>query len=148
MLDRLTPGAFYGAAISALSGLALGLLLQQPWQKHPGGPQILFNSAAAAELSRPPSSDDNASAPFEDQQARGNAQLAALDAAYNDPGYIPPDPLPVTRLDPGRFDVKPAADQIEADEADDVDEAPDEPRPVEQTRTADASRPSAVPDFY
>lgn len=137
MLDRVTPGAFYGAAIAALCGLLLGLILQDPWQKHPGGPQILFNSAAAAELARPAKADD-ASAPPENPQAAGNEQLAGLDAAYNDPGYIAPDPLPVTRLDPDRFDVKPAAaEPAELDGGGD-DEA--------QQQTADAAVASAAPD--
>jgi hypothetical protein len=150
MMDRITPGAFYGAAIAALCGLLMGLMLQQPWQKHPGGPRILLASAAAAELARPPSDDDRASASSEDPQAEGNVQLAALDATYNDPGYIPPDPLPVTRLDPDRFDVQPAADQIEREEtqAAEFDTGIDEAETVDETRTADASRASAAPDFY
>jgi hypothetical protein len=150
MEGKLTPGVFYGSAIAALCGLLLGLMLQQPWQKHPGGPQILFASAAAAELARPANTEDEAAAPAEDdQQAVGAAQLASLDATYNDPGYIPPDPLPVTRLDPDRFDVTPAgAEPVEVQAADDLDSDVDEATPVDETRTADASRAWAAPDFY
>lgn len=134
MEERVTPGAFYGSAVAALCGLLLGLLLQQPWRSHPGGPQILFSSAAAAELAQPSRNDSDAGAPFEEQQiAEGAQPLADLDATYNDPGFIPPDPLPVTRLDPGRFDTQPAA----ADPADRV--ADDD--------VADAAPASATPDF-
>src|SRR5690348_13985943 len=130
MLDRLTPGAFYGAALAALCGLLMGPMPQDPWQKHPGWPQILFNSAAAAELAKPAGQD--ASAPADaDPQAAGNEQLASLDATYNDPGYITPTPLPVTRLDPDRFDVQPAEagppEFEDVDEVGAVDSPEDEP---------------------
>lgn len=148
MEGQVTPGAFYGSAIAALCGLLLGLMLQQPWRSHPGGPQILFNSAAAAELARPTNQDRNRGPPSEDQQiAQGNQQLADLDATYNDPGYIPPDPLPVTRLDPDRFDVQPAA--AEPAELEPADEAAAEfDNPGEKRQAANASPASAAPDFY
>jgi len=114
MEGKVTPTAFYGSAIAALSGLLLGLLLHAPWQDHSNGPQILFSSAAAAELARPANADDGQALSADDPQAAANSQYASLDGAYNDPGYIPPDPLPVTRLAPGRFgsdetEVQPAS---------------------------------------
>jgi hypothetical protein len=141
MEEKVTPAAFYGSAIAALCGLLFGLLFHAPWQNHAGGPQILFASAAAAELARAPSvDDDNAAPPSEDQEiTKGDRQLAALDETYNDPGYIPPDPLPVTRLAPERFGPDPA----------DVKEAS-----VEETaeldggdQAADTAKASTVSDF-
>ena len=120
MEQRVTPGLFYGSAFAALIGLLMGLALHGPWESHPGGPQIWFSSAAAEELKRPATTVDAiaAVAPEESQQ------LAELDTAY-----VTPEPLPVTRLDPDRFDVAPAsADTVEREAVDnetaDADSAP------------------------
>src|ERR1700761_2020236 len=95
MEDRVTPGAFYGSAIAALCGLAMGLMLHGAWSNHTHGPQLQLSSAAAEELARP--ADDDA------------PQAASEPVADLDTSYVDPTPLPVTRLDPDRFDVKPAA---------------------------------------
>jgi hypothetical protein len=97
MDQRLTPELFCGSAIAALAGLLFGLLLHVPWAKHPGGPQILFSTAQAAEPVRPLPADAAAAAP-------APAETAALDTRYG-----PPAPLPVVRLRPDMFDVQPAA---------------------------------------
>lgn len=123
MRCQVTPGAFYGSAIAALSGLALGLMLHTPWQDHSAGPQLLTPSAATAALAEPAS--DDAPPP-----ASANAQLADADT-----GYVEPDPLPVTRLDPDRFDPKPAAEEVARQDVDDEQE------------TADAQPAPAVQDF-
>lgn len=131
--DTITPGAFYGSALAALCGLLLGLLLHGPWRSHPGGPQILFASAAAAELARPASDDaGQASSAAEPPAApAADAQLAELDT-----GYTPPDPLPVTRLAPDRF----GSDDAEVQTAAFGDDGDDD-------QTADAAKAPAVPDF-
>jgi hypothetical protein len=98
MEQRLTPEFFYGSAIAALCGLLFGLLLHAAWQKHPGGPQILFGSAQAAEAV---------------PDSRQVDQPASVELVDNDTGHVTPDPLPVTRLAPHMFEVQPAA----ADEA-------------------------------
>jgi hypothetical protein len=99
MEQRLTPEVFYGAAIAALIGLVFGLLLHIGWEKHPGGPQILFSAAEAAEPVRPAIVD--------------GAEVADLDASP-----VEPTPLPVVRLHPEMFDVKPAAaDEIQRQDA-------------------------------
>jgi hypothetical protein len=103
MDQRPTPEFFCGSAIAALTGLLFGLLLHTPWEKHPGGPQILFSTAAAAELARPAGADDAVQASTPDPVE--NADL--------EPASVTPAPLPVTRLSPEMFDVQPAA----ADEA-------------------------------
>jgi hypothetical protein len=100
MEQRVTPGLFYGSALSALIGLVFGLALHGPWESHPGGPQIWFSSAAAEELKRPATAEDAIAAVAQDEPQ----QVAELDTTY-----LPPEPLPVTRLDPDRFDPKPAA---------------------------------------
>src|SRR5437879_1052728 len=110
MEQRLTPEFFMGSAIAALFGLAFGLLLHGPWQKNAGGPQIWFASAAAEALVQPSGEDDPVSSP------------QPLELADFDTGYVPPTPLPVTRLDPARFDpdrvdVRPA----QADDAERLD---------------------------
>lgn len=129
MEERLTPGAFYGSAIAALCGLAMGLMLHGAWQNHSGGPQLLASSAAAAELARPAGDDAPQTAPEQDSQAvAGNEQLADLDTSYVDPS-----PLPVTRLAPDRFDVKPAVEDVAREDADD--------------QTADAEPEPAVHDL-
>ncbi len=94
MIRDLTPSFFYGAATTALCGLAVGMVLHGPWQTAASGPQILFSSAAAAELARP--ADD---APVTDPVQ------AAPDSVYDDvtplaDEYVEPTPLPVTRLAP------------------------------------------------
>lgn len=111
MEQRVTPGLFYGSAFAALIGLLMGLALHGPWESHAGGPQIWFSSAAAEELKRPATAEDAiaAVAPEELQQ------VAEIDTAY-----IPPNPLPVTRLAPDRFEVAPAsADTVEREAIDD-----------------------------
>ena len=109
MEDRLTPGAFYGSAIAALIGLAMGLMLHGPWQNHSAGPRLMLSSAAAAELARPASDDD--------QQTI--SEPAPQQVADLDTGYVDPTPLPVTRLAPDRFDVKPAAEDVAREDVDD-----------------------------
>jgi len=109
MEDRVTPGAFYGSAIAALIGLAMGLMLHGSWQNHSAGPQLLLGSAAATQLARPAGDNDAQAAPVSAPQ-----QTADLGASYVDP-----DPLPVTRLDPDRFDVKPAAEDVVRADVDD-----------------------------
>jgi hypothetical protein len=102
MDQRLKPAFFYGSGIAALTGLLFGFVLHAAWQKRPGGPQIIFASAAAAEFASP-----NTDAPTADQTGPEPAdpvQLADLDT-----GPVTPDPLPVTRLAPDMFDVQPAA---------------------------------------
>jgi len=120
MEDKVTPGAFYGSALAALCGLALGLALHGPWASHPGGPQIWFSSAAAEELARPATDQDVAAATAPDEAPQQVADL--------DPGYVDPNPLPVTRLDPDRFNVEPAA-AGEAEREDVDDQIDDGPRP-------------------
>jgi hypothetical protein len=122
MEQRPTPEFFSGAAIAALCGLLFGLLLHTPWEKHPGGPQILFGSAQAAEPSRP--------APRED--AADSGPSAPTEVANPDTGYVRPDPLPVTRLAPQMFDVQPAA--AEEAERRNVDEVVDEGAPQPSPR--------------
>ena len=119
MEQRLTPELFSGSAIAALTGLVFGLMLHAGWENRPGGPQLLFSSAAAETLYKPTTDDQAATEP-------GLIDVADLDA-----DYVPPDPLPVTRLDPGRFDMRPAA--AEAEQREDVDDpvadaAPQAPR--------------------
>ena len=120
MDQRLTPEFFYGSAIAALTGLLFGLMLHAGWEKRPGGPQLLFSSAAAEALYSP-TTDDQAA-----------AQPSPINVADLDTGYIAPDPLPVTRLNPEMFEVQPAAaGETERQDADtDVaDAAPQAPRP-------------------
>jgi hypothetical protein len=124
MEDRVTPGAFYGSAIAALIGLAMGLMLHGSWRNHSAGPQLLLSSAAAAELARPAGDDDDQQAVPEPETPTDSEQLADLDT-----GYVDPTPLPVTRLDPDRFDVQPAADDVARQDVD--DDSPDaEPAPT------------------
>ncbi len=103
------PSLFYGSAISTALGLALGLALHGPWQSTSGGPQILFPSAAAAELARPLTDNDIIEASAPDDQA------AYADNAYLDTGQLPPNSLPLVRLTrrggPEIADPAPAADQ-------------------------------------
>ena len=108
MEQRLTPAVFSGSAISALVGLLMGVLLHLPWEKHPGGPQILLSAAEAAQPARP--------APDEAVEAPAPEPIQTADL---DTGYAPPTPLPVTRLHPEMFDVQPAA--AEDAERQDVD---------------------------
>ena len=120
MERRLTQEVFYGSAIAALCGLLLGVLLHTPWQNHPGGPQILFSRAEAAEVVRPDAEDPAAEPPA----------LAPAEVIDEDTSYAPPDPLPVTRLHPEMFDVQPAATADEQREGDDdaaADAAPQVP---------------------
>jgi hypothetical protein len=105
------PALFNGSAIAALVGLLIGLVLHDPWTNHAKGPQIWLSSAAAAELAQP--ATDARLADIEPD--RVEPQLADLDV-----DYVPPDPLPVTRLAPDRFDVHPAAaDDAQREDADD-----------------------------
>ena len=115
MEQKLTPGFFYGSAIATLVGLLFGLMLHAGWEQRPGGPRILFSTAAAAEPTHP-----GAYASAEDGPAADQVELADLDTSY-----ATPDPLPVTRLAPQMFDVQPdvqpaAADEAERQDADDV----------------------------
>jgi len=119
MRERLEPEVFYGAAIVTLCGLLFGLALHVAWSKHPGGPQIVTPSAAAAEAAHPVADKAPADPP------------APVELAQQDSGPVAPDPLPVTRLAPEMFDVQPAAaDQVERQDADDLadDDAP-QPQP-------------------
>jgi hypothetical protein len=148
MEERVTPGAFYGSAIAALIGLLSGLMLHGAWQDRPGGPRLQLSSAQAAEL--PASSDQTTTTDSQDAWT-GGAQLAALDTAYYasaDPGYITPDPLPVTRLAPGRFG--PVETNANADDDVEVTEASAEPATFDgggEDQTADTARAPAVSDF-
>lgn len=109
MGQRLTPEFFYGSAIAALTGLLCGLLLHIAWEKHPGGPRILFSSTEAAEPTRPAAEDAAPKVP------------AAEIAAELDTTHVKADPLPVTRLAPDMFDVQPAtAVETERQGADDL----------------------------
>ena len=120
MEQRLSQEVFYGSAIAALCGLLFGLLLHIPWEKHPGGPQILFSRAEAAEPVRL-----NAEVPA--AQARMDRPTEVAD---EDTGPVPPSPLPVTRLRPQMFDVQPAAaDEEQREHVDDAvaDAAPQAP---------------------
>jgi hypothetical protein len=121
MEQRLTPKVFYGSAIAALTGLLFGLLLHTPWQKHPGGPQILFSRAEAAERLDPGADNPPAGQPD------------PVELADEDTGHAPPDPLPVTRLHPEMFDVQPAADETQRRAVDDVvaDQPQTPPRDVD-----------------
>ena len=118
MEQRVTPSLFYGSAFAALIGLVMGLALHGPWASHPGGPHIWFSSAAAEELARPATDEDAVASAA--TQADQPQQVAELDTTY-----LPPDPLPVTRLAPDRFDVKPAAtdDAMREDVADETADA-------------------------
>jgi hypothetical protein len=126
MEQRVTPGFFYGSALAALVGLLLGLMLHGSWEKHPGGPHIWFSSAAAEALAKPAEAAGDQPAADEAPPPPEQAQLAVLDA-----GYVPPDPLPVIRLDPDRFDPRPAAaEDAERQDVDDlVADAPPAPPP-------------------
>jgi hypothetical protein len=116
-----TPYPFYGAAVAALLGLAMGLALHGPWQSRAGGPQILFASAAATELARPMNDTDiiEAAAPIE--------QTAYADLSVADTGQLPADPPPVMRLTrrggaalPAQADFqRVSADAIDQDTRDD-----------------------------
>jgi hypothetical protein len=123
----MKPSLFYGSAISTCLGLALGLALHGPWadQEHAGGPQILFPSAAAAELARPLRDADIAegSAPVE-QAAYDNSDMAFAYAATD---QLPPDSLPVVRLTrmggpprPVQEDVQRASTEVASVDADDI----------------------------
>ena len=123
MEQRLVPEFFYGSAIAALCGLTAGLMLHAGWKHHPGGPQILFSAAEAAEPHNPVA-DDSPSPP-----------AAPVQTADLGVGYAPPTPLPVVRLRPDMFEVQPAA----ADEAQraDVDDLLAEPAPPAPPRDLD-----------
>ena len=110
MEQRLSQEVFYGSAIAALCGLLFGLLLHIPWEKHPGGPQILFSRAEAAELPRVDAENLVAAASTDRQ----------VEVADEDVSHVTPDPLPVTRLRPEMFDVQPAA--AGDDEREDIDD--------------------------
>jgi hypothetical protein len=104
MLRRLSPLVFYGAAAAGAAGLALGFALHGPWQSFQGGvaPEILFSSAAAAELVKRPDAEAAAEAPIE-------ASAPVQDEASTDPGvlyagYGPANPRPLTRLAPDLYD--------------------------------------------
>jgi hypothetical protein len=103
----MKPSLFYGIAVSTYLGLLAGLVLHGPWESKAGGPQILFASAAAAELARPLNDRDiiDASAPADQPAA---TELASLDAYQ-----LPAEPLPVTRLTRMGGPVRPADAQIE-----------------------------------
>ena len=125
MLSRLKPSFFHGAAAAALCGLACGLALRTGWQSHDTAPQLLFSSAAAAELKRPASPDD--AQPADDgvaaaQQAQADALLA--DSTPLREEYAPATPLPLTRLapapEPEARDAGVDADRAPADEADET----------------------------
>ncbi len=121
MEQRLTPNAFYGSAIAALAGLMLGLAFHGAWEKHPGGPQILFSAAQAA-VTHPDPADSVEAIATTDQ-----TEVADLDT-----GYVKPDPLPVVRLHPEMFDVQPAAtDGAERTDADDLVKDNSEPTAAE-----------------
>src|ERR1700743_2473222 len=107
MEEHVTPGAFYGSALAALCGLAMGLMLHGSWTNHTHGPQLQLSSAAAEELARPGDDQEPASAPAPQQAADLNTD------------YVAPTPLPVPRLDPDRFDVKPAAEDAVREDVDD-----------------------------
>jgi hypothetical protein len=126
MEQRLSQEVFYGSAIAALCGLLFGLLLHIPWEKHPGGPQILFSRAEAAELPRVDAEKLAAAAPAD----------RPIEMADEDTGHVPPEPLPVTRLRPQMFDVQPAAaddeQRVGVDDAiADADAAPEAPRALD-----------------
>lgn len=122
MEEQIRPSLFYGTAVSACLGLALGLALHGPWQSRAGGPQILFASAAASELARAPNDADliEAAAPAE--------QPAYPDITLADIGPLPADPLPVTRLArsggsplPAHADIqRVSADTLDPDTRDDL----------------------------
>jgi hypothetical protein len=115
MEQRLPPTVFYGSAIAAALGLTMGLALHGPWNNHPGGPQLWLSSAAAQALVDP----DAAGSAYPDlDQPPDQTQLADLDSEDA-------DPLPVVRLDPGRFDVVAPSAAGEAQRAD-KDTAPDD----------------------
>jgi hypothetical protein len=82
----MKPSLFYGSAIAAALGLALGLALHGPWRdgEHGGGPQLLVAAAAAAE--RRGAEPDIVETP------------PAAEETVADASQLPPDPLPVTRL--------------------------------------------------
>jgi hypothetical protein len=123
----MKPSLFYGSAISTCLGLALGLALHGPWadQKHAGGPQILFPSAAAAELARPLNDSDiiEASAPAE-EAAYANGDMAFAYAATD---QLAPNSLPLVRLTrmggparPVQEDVQPVSTEVASMDADGV----------------------------
>ena len=123
MVRDLTPSFFYGAATTALCGLAMGLALHGPWQTTAAGPQILFASAAAAELARPA-----------DGSATIDPVQAQADTIYDDTTplkdeYVAPTPLPVTRLAPTPEVQVAAVDEQRAD----ADSVTTEAGPVEPT---------------
>jgi hypothetical protein len=138
----MKPSLFYGSAISACVGLALGLALHGPWadQEHPGGPQIYFASAVAAELARP--ADDSeiieASAPAEDS-AYGAGDTALSYAAAD---QLPPNSLPLVRLTrmggparPAAADVERVSTEVAAQDADDI-------TTVDDSKDGDAAQPA------
>jgi hypothetical protein len=112
MEQKVTPDFFYGSALAALIGLLAGLVLHGPWENHARAPQIWFSSAAAEQLARPQTNTDAVAAVQPEQPQQ---QFADLDV-----GYLPPDPLPVTRLAPERFDPRPAASEVEREDVDDL----------------------------
>jgi hypothetical protein len=109
MVAKVGPSLFYGTAVSAALGLALGLALHGPWQsdRPAPGPQLLISTAQAAEA--PPRPRDTESEPTQ----------------YIDPGPLPPNPLPVTRLTATGGDPLPASADEERVTVDDVAPDPD-----------------------
>jgi hypothetical protein len=130
MLSHLRPSLFYGTSIAALCGLALGLMAHGPWASHEGGPQILFASAAAAELARPLSDADIVQAGAYDPSAEQTAAYA--DNTLADTSQLPADPLPVVRLNHINGTALPAAKTVERVAKDEV--ATDVPLAVEAVK--------------
>lgn len=123
MEGKPEPEVFYGSAVAALVGLTFGLALHIPWDKHPGGPRILLSQAEAAEPARPVVADEPTDRPV----------AAPVELVDEDTSYLPPTPLPVTRLHPEMFDMRPAAaDEAERQDVDDAvaDDTPPAPPPA------------------
>ncbi len=109
----MKPSLFYGTAVSAVIGLALGLGLHSEWQSHEGGPQVLVASAAAAELARVRDGNDIIETSETADTTSGFADISWLDT-----GQGPADSLPVVRLTRMGGAPRPAATEVERVDAD------------------------------
>ena len=109
MVLQIKPSLFHGIAVAACLGLTLGLVLHGPWQSKAGGPQILFASAAAAELARPLNDGDIIAA------STAADEQPSTELAFVDDGQLPATPLPVVRLT--RMGGSPIPEQAQVQQA-------------------------------
>jgi hypothetical protein len=121
-----------GGAVAAVAGVSLGMALHRPWQDFDGAqaPGILFPAARAAE--------------------RAPRTLTASDRPEDDPmqyaGYLPADPLPVTRPDGSPLDAVPAVQDAQREDADQaLAEDSAAPPPVGAAGAMDTTPPGEPP---